>query len=71
MTEFLGKLLEQGIYWLIPLFLLCSFLVNHKTLSNKDGSAPKEQKSKPKAESKAPSSRDKEGSMSDKDMTGT
>lgn len=65
--DILAKILEQCIYWLIPAFLLCSFLVNHKTPSKKNDSTPKDQKTKPEA--KEPSSRGKEGSMTDKDMT--
>lgn len=66
-SDVLAGMLEQLIFWLIPAFLLCSFLVNHKTTSKKDDSAPKGQA--PKTEAKVPSSRDKEGAMSDRDMT--
>lgn len=68
----IGEFLEKAVFWVIPLFLLCSWMVNHKTESGGDTSAKpkKETAAKAQSQKKEPSSRDKEGAMTDKDMTG-
>lgn len=67
----LGEIIVGFVPWLIPLFLLGSWLVNHKT-PNEGGGRPKDSgnSAQTSKEGKPPSSRDKEGAMSDKDMTG-
>ena len=63
----LGDLIAKAVPWIIPLFLLASWLVNSDApkISKKGGKGEGGATQSPSSES----SRDKENAMTDKDMT--